>query len=330
MSSYKFYNTKNFYLIFFVAIALSFFIPGLFTSSFVALMVFAYIFKFTELDDGIDSYYHAKKELLTFIFFSWFFSFIVGNYTYSSVLMSDNPFVSNYIAILIIIGCFLGLYKLKNSSPRKFEKDYPNIVQERMYDDILLQLDDAFNYRVINKMIDMRELDLSVVDNEKELKPSIKKEIIDIINGKRTTYYDYKLTKVNNIEETIKFLNTPIKAVEETDKFIRYIFQLCNKKLEPLKEEFDFKRALEKYSNILEYALIELFIHTRNFKNVPMANMIAYANESSYSKHVYGALDSHTATSIGRFGIAYYVGYYLFNDYLNFIENNKKKESHES
>jgi len=326
MNTYTIYKTKNIYLIFGVAIVLSMAITGIFYVTMMMGILFIYIYKSSGTNDSVDLYFYAKKDILHTLSLVAFISFCFIYYIFEINMKNKSLSLSiDFVSLLIIISAFYGIYKLPKMSPKKLEKDYPNIVQERMYDDILIQLDDAFRYRVVDKKIDMRELDISVVDNERQLKPSIQKEIMDIINKKRVNFYDYKLTKITDVEETLKFLNTPIKDAKEQDKFIRYIFQTCNKKLAPLKEDFDFREALKKYSNIIEYAIIELFLHTRNYKNVPMANMIAYANESAYSKHLYGVLDSHTATSIGRYGIGYYVGYHLFNEYLTFTNLNQQE-----
>lgn len=327
MNTYTIYKTKDIYLIFGAAIVLSIAITGVFYATLMMGILFIYIYKSSGTNDSIDWYFYAKKDILHTLTLVCFISFCFMYYIFEINIKNNSLSLSiNFISILIVIAAIYGIYQLPKMSPRKLEKDYPNIVQERMYDDILVQLDDAFRYRVVEKKIDMRELDISVVDNERQLKPSIQKEIMDIINRKRVNFYDYKLTKTTNIEETLNFLNTPIKDAKERDKFIRYIFQTCNKKLVPLKEDFDFKQSLKKYSNIIEYAIIELFLHTRNYKNVPMANMIAYANESAYSKHLYGVLDSHTATSIGRYGIGYYVGFHLFNEYITFTNLNQHEE----
>lgn len=178
-----------------------------------------------------------------------------------------------------------------------------------------------------NKSIDMRDLDLEVVNNERELLPHIKKEIADIVSRKNEIMYPYSLTviKEDDTDRTIAFLNSAIKEAKEDNKLIRYVYQMCIRDLKRrVNKRFDFIEALKKYDYVLEYAIIDLFIYTNSFLNRPMGNIVCYKSESDYSKHLFGALNSQpcSSTTIGRNGIAYYVGYHKFSEFKESNENN--------
>jgi len=60
-----------------------------------------------------------------------------------------------------------------------------------------------------------------------------------------------------------------------------------------------------------------MYVFSKDYENIPMGNMLAYAAESLHSRHLYGAFNSIGIKSIGRYGIGYYVGYFIFLSEIN-------------
>lgn len=291
-----------------------------------------FFFGILEVGLKFDEYQSAKKILMemtvVFSIFSAMAVFMID------VAVFENNFrdmVYKNIALFFLIISLLLIFFQKNNLLKIKSEDFNGLlIQERMYDDIKLQLKESFEYRVIknkNKQeIFAKDIDNEVVDIFQNIKPEILVEIKKFIlmDEGYKQFSKYWLTILNPddnaaINNYIDFLNTEVKEAHEDNKFYRYMYQLIRKKLDLINKEYDFSQAVKSFHGVVEYAIIDMFIYARNFKNIPMGNILAYANENSQSRHFYGTLNSITIESVGRYGIGIYVGYYLAKENLGTV-----------
>lgn len=308
-----------------------------------------YFYKILGVGVVVDEWYYVRKSYLFNIIVTVLFISLSMIFFIFEVIISSNYEICMQIfgAVSFIIG-LIALFIRKDFTPKKKAKDYPNLKQERMYDDINMPLDETFKYRVkkkeiietihkkgflgigkktikrikrnekgekvYTKVVDYSDVNLDTVDFYRNLLPDVETEIKDIINKENMDFYEYHLTEIEDekgADKLIKKLSLPIKEAD-ADGFIfpRFWYNELKKRLESINKDYDFKKSIRRFNGIFEYAMIDMFVYTREFKNVSMGNSRSYAVENKQSLNLYGALNSNTTRSVGRSGIAYYVGYH--------------------
>jgi len=336
MGEYRIYKPLPFIIVFGVGFLLAFLTdsPTIASSTFIGLVLLWYFYFLSGVGTRIDEFYKAKHNLFSLLILAMFMNFLPfgGMIELLGILDKERDYTLNVIGIILLFVSVITLFLRKKFHIRKTADDYTNLKQERMYDDIILELDDAYKGRIIKESgkdyLDIREIDVEVVDMFKNIKPKLKNEIINIINydTKSKEFRPYRLTLLSTeemIDRYINKLNKPIVDSTDTDKFPRYMFQMLTGKLNELRIKYDIKAKILEFSGVFEYALIDMFILARTYKNIPMGNTLAYAQETTQSRHLYGALNSITIRSIGRYGIAFYVGYYKAIEKMNEIKIKK-------
>lgn len=209
----------------------------------ISFIVYRFVL-YRSIGNYVDEWFFVKKYELpkvinTSIAFTLVFVYIHRSYTYDN----ENFYYINIgtgAVFLLIALLFLAL--TKDIKSRKRVEDFPNLKQERMYDNIDVELNEVFEKdRVIKKprfetltqkkffglikktitrpkldkdgnveqkkLIDYKDTRLKVTDDRtKNILPEVKQEIIDIINGENLDFYNYSLTFIPNEVEADKLL----------------------------------------------------------------------------------------------------------------------------
>jgi len=314
----------------------------------VSIFYIYYFFTATGINIKFDNFVLAKRQLMTSIFVITAFAAMIL-FLASGVLDKSyhrHNLVYYGIGFTLLFISLILLYFARKDQVRKKAEDFDGLlVQEKMYDEIKIDLKDAFAYRIkqiikpptfkknrflpkkfhkqlsekkVSKEIFAPDIDSDVVDIFQVILPERLKEIRDILllNEKARPFREYWLTvlDVDNKEEVsayISSLEKPILSTKEKNLFYRFFYQLIVKKIKGVQKNYDFEVALKRFNGVVEYAILDMFLYAREFLNIPMGNMLAYAAESKQSRHFYGAANSITIESVGRYGIGIYAGFYL-------------------
>ena len=267
-----------------------------------------------------DSYRKARER---FVFMLLMASVIMASAFF--LFRSSNEIweVSNgfsWIAVIGLIVAVATIYTMKDVKIKKYASDFDVLEQETMYE-TGIPLDLAYRHRVIKysggkpSKLTTNNIDLNVVDSKKDLLPHLKKEIVDIINGlnsetvytdkiKKAGFYEYGLTKVDPRK-------TKISDIEKTlSPFYKGVLKVAQTNLNHFQSPIPFKEAMAENDYVVEYAILYILEKAKAIKNTPMGNLGSLV-ESPQDEHLLGACGSLGFTSVGRYGIAIYVGYKL-------------------
>lgn len=341
-------NTKDTVIILVALVGIAMFTRSsfFFWSLVTALFYYNYLF-YMKTDLYLDDFMQAKKKLWEYVMASYIM--IVGFLWMLFSVLKINDGEASYGVMIygaaLVITSAIGMKGLGNFNIKKKEKDFNNLKQEYMYDDVKVKLADAFSHRIkttgsgkkTKEWIDLQGLDIQVVDIYRDIKEDIFLEIRYIVNMEESMRdsLPYFLTKYNSkeeIEEGIKELQRPVLDGSEKNKFIRYVYQLLKMKIEENKRAFDIEAKIKEFDGVLEYAILDMYTFVADFKggfkNVPIGNMLAYTDPKTegnmYSRHLCGAMDSISMNEIvGRYGIGFYTGYHLF---LEGVKLDKREE----
>lgn len=215
----------------------------------------------------------------------------------------------SWVATAAMLLSIWALLTMKNTKPKKYAGDFDILEQETMYE-TGVPLDAAYHHRVTKydggkpSKLTTINIDLDVVDKRKDLLPHIKKEIIDITNGENINFYDYGITRVD-----------PLKVkLEEVEKglslFYKAILNVAQTNLTQFKKGVPFSEALKENEYVIEYAILYILEKSKAIKNTPVGNLGSLV-KTPQDEHMLGACGSVGFTSVGRYGIAIYVGYKL-------------------
>lgn len=233
--------------------------------------------------------------------------------------------ISNTFAWVAIFGVFVSITSLlamKFVKPKRYEKEFELLEQEVMYD-TGLSLEQAYYHRVIKwegktpSKVSTDNIELAVVDKQKNLLPHLKKEISDIVTGDNVGFYEYSLTRVDPRKKSIEDIEKNLSP------FYKSIFKIANENLAQFSQPIPFKMAMDLNNNIVEYAILYTLEKAKLIKNTPIGNLGSLV-KSLQDEHMLGACSSLGFTSIGRYGIGIYVGYKKYWQKQNNIlgENN--------
>lgn len=224
---------------------------------------------------------------------------------------SEEWVISNIYAWVALVGMVVGLvalFTIRYVKIKKYASEFPVLEQETMYQ-TGIPLDKAYASRVLQyngakaAKVTTCNIDLSAVDEKKELWPHVKQEIIDIINNKNTKFYEYGLT---HVEPTI-----PADQIEQGfSPFYRAVLNIARKNLKAFDINLSFSEVLQNNGYVAEYAILDILEQAKAIKNTPMGDLGSLV-ESAQDEHFLGACGSLGFTSVGRSGIAIYVGYRL-------------------
>jgi hypothetical protein len=333
----------------------------------ISVLFLIYLFNFAGIGIKFDLFVHAKKELLIMTYVMTTIGGMLSFLLINTFIKKDiHGLAYTEVGVFLLIISLGLLYFSKGTLVkkvgdkrvffssddliRKKAGDFEGIlVQERMYDDVHLHLEDVFKYRVKeiitpakwkrnkflpmfdkiiepekkSKLIFAKDVDNEVVDIFQNIKPEILAEIKDflLLDEKVRPFREYWVTFLSveddkEILDYMDFLSVPIKSGDENNKFYRYIYQKCRSKLAEVKKEYDFIAGVKRYKGVAEYAMVDMYLYAYEIKNIPMGNILAYAKENSQSRHFYGVFNSISIRSIGRYGIGFYAGYFLAKEHL--------------
>lgn len=221
--------------------------------------------------------------------------------------------VSNEFAWMAFVAMFIGIIgvlTIKYIKIKKYAKEFDVLEQETMYE-TGIPLESAFKSRVIKysggkpSKLTTVNIDLNVVDVKKDLLPHLKKEIIDITNGLNTMFYEYGLTRIDLHVINIDEIETSLSP------FYKGVLKEARANLRHFDCDIPFKEALILNDNIIEYAILYILEKAKEIKNTPMGNLGSLI-KSPQDEHLYGACGSLGFTSVGRYGIAIFVGYKVY------------------
>lgn len=256
-----------------------------------------------------DAYRKAKEK---FIFMILIVSVLMASMFFLARSSHEIWEVSNgfsWVAVLGLIVSLTVLLTLKYVKIKKYASDFEVLEQETMYE-TGVPLDQAYLHRVIKysggkpSKLTTCNIDLDVVDLKKELKEHLRKEIIDITNGKNTTFYEYGLTRIDPNK-------TKMSAVEAgLSDFYKGVLRVARANLKYFDCDITFNDAMKLNEYVVEYAILYILEKAKEIKNTPMGNLGSLV-KTPQDEHLLGACGSLGFTSIGRYGIAIYVGYKL-------------------
>jgi len=272
---------------------------------------------------GVRDSYRKGRVSLTLVIFA--VAMFATSYFYIIRNGNGDWEVSNAFAWVAVFGILISIISvgtMKFVKPKRYEKEFELLEQEVMYD-TGCSLEQAYYHRVIKwkgktpSKVSTDNIELAVVDKQKNLLPHLKKEISDIVSGENMGFYEYSLTRVDPLK----------KSIDEIEKglspFYKSIFKIANENLTQFSDPIPFKRAMELNNNIVEYAILYTLEKAKSIKNTPLGNLGSLVN-SLQDEHMLGACSSLGFTSVGRYGIGIYVGYKKYWENQNNIsgENN--------
>lgn len=257
---------------------------------------------------GIRDSYRKGRVSLTLVILA--VAIFAATYFYIIRSGSGDWEISNTFAWVAVFGIFISIVSIATMNfvkPKRYEKEFELLEQEVMYD-TGISLEQAYYNRVIKwkgetpSKVSTDNIELAVVDKQKNLLPYLKKEISDIVSGENIGFYEYSLTRVDPRKKSIDLVE------KELSPFYKAIFKIANENLTQFSEPIPFKRAMEINNNIVEYAILYTLEKAKLIKNTPIGNLGSLVN-SLQDEHMLGACSSLGFTSVGRYGIGIYVGY---------------------
>lgn len=257
-----------------------------------------------------DAYRKAREK---FVFMILVTSVVMASMFFLARSASEEWEVSNGFAWVALFGVVVSLVvilTLKHVRIKKYAHEYPMLEQETMYE-TGRALDQAYAHRVVKfsrgkpSKLTTAGIDLDVVDSEKELKPELKREILDILNGHNADFYEYGIWDVDPAK-------TPLKQIENLlSPFYKGVLKAARDNLRYFDADITFEEAMKLNGYVVEYAVLYILEKAREIKNTPMGNLGSLV-ASDQDEHMLGACGSLGFTSVGRYGIAIYVGYRMF------------------
>lgn len=271
-----------------------------------------------------DAYRKAREK---FIFMILITSVIMASMFFLARSSNEVWEVSNGFAWLALLGMITGIVAVltvKHVKIKKYAKEFNVLEQETMYE-TGSTLEEAFKHRIIkysggkpSKMTTIN-IDLNVVDDKKDLLPHLKQEILDIVGDRNVMFYEYGLTKIDPSKVKISDCETSLSA------FYKGVLREARKNLQYFDCDITFEQAMALNDNVVEYAVLYILEKAKELKNTPMGNLGSLI-KSPQDEHMYGACSSLGFTSVGRYGIAIFVGYRLFHEKSNI---NQEGDNHE-